>query len=143
MNKEKQLEQIIKALYSGLDSAALISVNKDGSLNVEREEQSDYSFVVFDETRSFKSLLDKLEELGYSIDLDTFHGLIPGRELIKVDVTNRTVTRPMVVSINHHQYLMKKGSILIDDVLNAFDEIVINKNKSLANLLCQYNKNNN
>ena len=96
--------------------------------------------MVFDETRSFKSLLSKLEEFGYSIDLDTFRGLIPGRELIKVDVTNRTVTRPMVVSINHHQYLMKKGSILIDDVLNSFDEIVVNKNKSLADSLLQHKK---
>ena len=137
---DEQLKQIIKMLYDGLDSAALLSVNKDGSLNVVKEEQSNYSFVVFDRERDFQILLDKLQAIGYSVDMDSFRGLIRARDLIKVDVINKTVTSPMVVSPNHYHYLQRTDSITIADVLNNFDEIVINKNKKLADSLYQYRK---
>ena len=137
---DEQLKQIIKMLYDGLDSAALLSVNKDGSLNVVKEEQSNYSFVVFDRERDFQILLDKLQAIGYSVDMDSFRGLMRARDLIKVDVINKTVTRPMVVSPNHYHYLQRTDSITIADVLNNFDEIVINKNKKLADSLYQYRK---
>lgn len=48
MNKDEQLKQIIENLYNGFDSAALLSTNKDGSLNLVREESSNSSFVMFD-----------------------------------------------------------------------------------------------
>ncbi len=141
MNKDEQLEQVIKALYDGLDSAALLSVNEDGSLNVVKEEKSNYSFIVYDKERVFEPLLSEFKKLGYFIDLDTVRGLIPGFELIKVDVVNKTITRPLVVSINHHKYLIEKESILLLDAANNFDELVVKENKDLAESLCQYNKN--
>ena len=140
MNKEEQLKEAMKSLYAGLDGAALLSTNEDGSLNVIREEQSDYSFVVFDSNCKFDVLLDKFKQLGYVIDLDTYRGLIPPRDLIRVDITHKTISRPLVVSINHYNYLREKESILVEDVLNAFDEMVINKNKTLLDSLYQMNR---
>lgn len=143
MNKDEQLKQVIKNLYDGFDSAALLSTNKDGSLTVVREEKSNYSFLVFDSECDFQILLKKLEVAGYSVDIDTFHGLIPARDLIKVDVANKTVTRPLVVSINHYHYLQRTESIKLADILGNFDELVINENKELADSLCQYRRNKN
>ena len=143
MDKDEQLKQIIKNLYDGFDSAALLSANKDGSLTVVREEKSNYSFVVFDSECDFQILLKKLEVAGYSIDIDTFRGLIPARDLIIVDVANKTITRPLVVSINHYHYLQRTESIKLVDVLGNFDELVMNENKELADSLCQYRKNKN
>ena len=141
MKNDEQLEQIIKALYDGLDSAALLSVNEDGSLNLVKEEKSNYSFVVYDKERVFEPLLNEFRKLDYLIDLDTVRGLIPGYDLIKVDVVNKKITRPMVVSPNHYQYLRKEESILLIDAINYFYEIVVKENKVLAESLCQYNKN--
>ena len=141
MDKDEQLKQVIKNLYDGFDSAALLSTNKDGSLNVVTEECSNYSFIAFDSECDFQILLKKLEEFGYSIDIDTFRGLIPARDLIKVDVANKTVTRPLVVSINHYHYLQRTESIKLADALGNFDELVINENKELADSLCRYRKN--
>lgn len=143
MDKDEQLKQIIKNLYDGFDSAALLSTNKDGSLNVVTEECSNYRFIAFDSECDFQILLKKLEVAGYSIDIDTFRGLIPARDLIKVDVSNKTATRPLVVSINHYHYLQRTESIKLADVLANFDELVINENKKLADSLCQYRKNKN
>ena len=141
MKNDEQLERVIKALYDGLDSAALLSVNEDGSLNVVKEEKSNYSFIVYDKERVFEPLLSEFKKLGYFIDLDTVRGLIPGFELIKVDVVNKTITRPLVVSINHHKYLIEKESILFNDAINYFDEVVVKENTVLAESLRQYNKN--
>ena len=141
MNKDQQLEQIIKGLYEGFSGAALASPNKDGPLSVEIEEQSDYSFIVFDEERDFEILLRKFEGLGYSFDLDTFHGLIPTRDLIKVDIANKNVKRPMAVSVNHHRYLRQSEFIIMSDAMESFDEIVVKMNDVLAGLLHKYQKN--
>ena len=141
MNKEKQLKEIIKNLCDGSDSAALLSVNKDGSLNVVKEEKSNYSFIVYDKERVFEPLLSEFKKLGYLIDLDTVRGLIPGYDLIKVDVINKTITRPLVVSPNHYSYLRGKESVLLIDAINYFDEVVVKKNTSLAESLRQYNMN--
>lgn len=46
MNKNKRLRQTIKNVYNGIDSATLLSANKDGSLKVIKEERSKYSFIV-------------------------------------------------------------------------------------------------
>ena len=108
---------------------------------MEIEEQSDYSFIVFDEERDFEILLRKLEGLGYLFDLDTFHGLIPARDLIKVDIANKNVKRPMVVSVNHHRYLRQSESILMSNAMELFDEIVVKKNDVVAGSLHQYQKN--
>lgn len=140
MDEEEKLKQIIKNLYEGFDGAALISNNKDGSVKVAKEKPSEYSFVVFDHDKEFKGLLDKLKDLGYSIDLDTVPGLIPGKDLIRVDVSHKTVTRAMVVSINHYKLLQDSESILLEDVLTNFDEIVMNTNKELVDSLYQFRK---
>lgn len=141
MNKEKELKEIIKNLYEGFDSAALFSSNKDGSLKVVKEEQSSCSFIVYEENYHFEPLLDEFRKLNYLIDLKNYKGLIPGLDLIKVDGINKTVTRPLVVSINHYCYLREKESILLIDVINNFDEMVNKKNKSLIESLYQFNKN--
>ena len=137
MSKDEQLKQIIKNLYDGLDSAALIFTNQDGSLNVVREEQSSYTFLVYNKECEFNVLLNKFKEQGYLVDLDIFKGLIPARDLIKVDVINKTVTRPLIVSVNHYLYLREKASILLSDAIDAFDEIVINQNKELLESFIQ------
>lgn len=141
MNKEKELKEIIKNLYEGFYSAALFSSNKDGSLKVVKEEQSSCSFIVYEENYHFEPLLDEFKKLNYLIDLQNYKGLIPGLDLIKVDVINKIVTRPFVVSLNHYCYLREKESILLIDVINNFDEMVNKKNKSLIESLYQFNKN--
>lgn len=141
MNKEKELKEIIKNLYEDFDSAALFSSNKDGSLKVVKEEQSSCSFIVYEENYHFEPLLDEFRKLNYLIDLKNYKGLIPGLDLIKVDVINKIVTRPLVVSPNHYCYLREKESILLIDVINNFDEMVNKKNKSLIESLYQFNKN--
>ena len=141
MNKEKELKEIIKNLYEGFDSAALFLSNKDGSLKVVKEEQSSCSFIVYEENNHFEPLLDEFKKLKYLIDLKNYKGLIPGLDLIKVDVINKIVTRPLVVSPNHYCYLREKESILLIDVINNFDEMVNKKNKSLIESLYQFNKN--
>lgn len=141
MNKEKQLKQIIKNLCDGSDSAALLSFDKDGSLKVVKEKKSSYSFIVFDEKCLFEPLLNEFRKLRYFIDLDSFKGLIPGKDLIKVDISKKTITRPMVVSPNHYSYLRGKESILLIDAINYFDEVVVKENTVLAESLRQYNKN--
>ena len=137
MNNDEKLKHIIEALYAGFDSATLLSVNKDGSLNVIKEEKSGHDFIVYEEHCEFEELINKFIELGYQVDLDTFRGLIHVRDLIKVDVANKRVTRPLIVSPNHYHHLRDEGSILLVDLLNNFDEVVINKNKSLAESLTQ------
>ena len=141
MNKEKELKEIIKNLYEGFYSAALFSSNKDGSLKVVKEEQSSCSFIVYEENNHFEPLLDEFKKLKYLIDLKNYKGLIPGLDLIKVDVINKIVTRPLVVSPNHYCFLREKESILLIDVINNFDEMVNKKNKSLIESLYQFNKN--
>lgn len=141
MNKEKELKEIIKNLYEDFDSAALFSSNKDGSLKVVKEEQSSCSFIVYEENYHFEPLLDEFRKLNYLIDLKNYKGLIPGLDLIKVDVINKIVTRPLVVSPNHYCYLREKESILLIDVINNFDEMVNKKNKPLIESLYQFNKN--
>ena len=143
MNKNKQLEQVVRNLCDGVDSAALLSINEDGSMNIVEEKQSDYDVEVYDEHCNFNELVLKLKALGYSIDLDTYRGLIPAGDVIKINVSKKTVTRPMVVSPNHYFHLRDKGTILATDLLDNFDEIVIKKNKELASSLYQYNKNKN
>lgn len=140
MNKDEQLKQIIKDLCDGFNSAVLMFVNKDGSLNVVKEKRSNYIFIVFDGKHDFQNLLNKLQAVGYSIDIDTFRGLIPTHVFLKVDVFNKTVSRPVVVSMNHYHYLERTESITLADVLINFDELVISENKELAVSLCQYNK---
>lgn len=143
VKKDEQLNQIIKDLCDGLNSAALMSVNKDGSLNVVKEERPNYSFIVFDSKHDFQNLLNKLQAVGYSIDIDTYRGLIPAYDLLKVDVFNKTVSRPVIVSMNHYRYLERTESITLADVLINFDELVISENKELAASLRQYDKANN
>ena len=137
MNQEEQLKQIIERLYKGFDGTALVSFNKDGSLNIETEKKSEYSFIVYDENSEFTGLLDKLKEAGFSIDLETFRGLIPGREVLKVDVAKQAVTRPMIVGVNQYIYLRRTESILLKDAIDNFEEIVVKQNKELANSLRQ------
>lgn len=137
MNQDEQLKQIIENLRKGFDGTALVSFNEDGSLNVQTEKNSEYSFIVYDETSEFNVLLDKLKEQGYSIDLETFRGLIPGREVIKVDVIKKAVTRPMIVGVNHYLYLRRTESILLKDAIENFEEIVVKQNKKLADSLHQ------
>ena len=137
MKKNDQIKEIIKNLCENKDGSSLISFNEDGSLNIKKDEQSDYSFVVFDEHREFKGLLDKLLTMGYSFDLDTHPAIFHGLDLIRIDVSNKTVTRVLIVSIRHYLHLKSKGSILLKDVLDNFEEIVINKNKALAYSLYQ------
>ena len=57
--------------------------------------------------------------------------------LLKIDVANKIVNKPLIVSVNHFIYLNEIDSILLDDVINSFDELVINQNKSLAYSLRQ------
>lgn len=137
MKKNNQIKEIIKNLCENKDGAVLISFNEDGSLNIKKDEQSDYSFVVFDDHQEFKGLLDKLLTMGYSFELDTYAGIIPGLDLIRIDVSDKTVTRVLIVGLRHHLYLQTRGSILLKDVLHNFEEIVINKNKALAYSLYQ------
>ena len=61
--------------------------------------------------------------------------------LIRIDITNKRLAYPLIVSVRHFEYLRDEESILIGDVLNNFDELVINQNKSLADSLSQMNKN--
>ena len=140
MNNDEKLKQIIEALYAGFDSAALLSVNKDGSLNVIKEEKSSYDFVVYEKHCEFDCVINKLKELGYEVDLDTFRGLIHVRDLIKVDVANKRVTRPLIVSPNHYHHLRDEGSILLIDLMNNFEEVVIKENKALLESLTQGSK---
>ena len=54
---------------------------------------------------------------------------------------NKTVTRPLIVSVNHYLYLREKASISLSDAIDAFDEIVINRNKeSLESLIQKRNE---
>ena len=141
MNNDEKLKQIIEALYAGFDSAALLSIDKDGSLNVIKEEKSSYDFIVYEKHCDFEELINKFIDLGYEVDLDTFRGLIHVCDLIKVDVANKRVTRPLIVSPNHYHYLRDEGSILLVDLLNNFDEVVIKENKALLESLTQGRKN--
>ena len=61
-------------------------------------------------------------------------GLTPcfGKCFLKVDVTNKKVFLPLIVAVKHFEYLRDEESILISDVLDNFEELVINKNKKLA-----------
>ena len=140
MKKNKQLKQTAKEIHDGIISAASISVNDDGSLNVVKEPCSKYSFIVrFVSEDKLNILLTKLYELGYLIDLETKHGYskhFPD-SLLKIDVANKIVNKPLIVSVNHFIYLNEIDSILLDDVINSFDELVINQNKSLAYSLRQ------
>lgn len=137
MNKDKRLKQTVNDVCSGTSSAAFISVDKDDDLNITKETPSNYCFVV---SGLNSELLDKFKRLGYSIDLE-FRGAISQAIhpdfLIRVDVTNKTITRPVIVSVNHFVYLRDIDSILLEDVFKAFDELVINQNKELVNSLRQ------
>ena len=137
MNENDQIMEIVKNLRKEKNTIALVHANEDGSIDVRVEEKSDYSFLVCDESCEFPVLLEKLEQSGYSFDLDAFRGLIPARNLIKVDITNKTVSRPMIVGINHWYYLRKEESILLNDAINSFDQIVVKQNKELAQSLHQ------
>ena len=141
MTENEQLLQLIDNLREDKSGTALISINEDGSFNVTKEEKTDYGFIVFENDGNFEPLLTKLVEQGYSLDIKTFHGLIPARDLIRVDATHKAVKRPLIVGLNHYRYLKTKESILLIDVLNAFDELIVKKNKELANSLAQYQKN--
>ena len=129
MNKDKQLKQ---------------TINKDGSLKVIKEEQ--YSFIVrFDGSKKMNDLLIKFNELGYSIDLEVYGSITPcfPRYLLRVDVNNKEVSYPQIVSVRHFEYLRDEASILISDVFDNFDEIVTKKNKELADSLKGTKKKNN
>ena len=137
MDKDELLKQTIESICNGSSETALISCDSDGSLNLVTEKKSEFSFTVCDDSTGFEVLLNKLKELGYTIDLNTFRGIIAIRCVIKVDVANKRVTRPCVVSAYHYLFLQKIDSILITDVINSFEELVINQNKKLADSLRQ------
>ena len=122
------------------DGPVLLIPNSDDSFTVIQETSSDYSFIVLDWNSGFDSLLDKFKKLNYSIDIDSYPGLIRPKELLIVDITNKEIRRPLVVSLNHLNYLINHESILINDVIDNFDELIVNKNKSLLESLCQSNK---
>ena len=143
MNDEERLKKIIESLYAGFDSAALLIVDKDGSLNVIKEEKSSYDFIVYEKHSDFEELINKFIDLSYEVDLDTFRGLIHVCDLIKVDVANKRVTRPLIVSPNHYHYLRDEGSILLIDLIDNFDEVVIKENKALLEPLTQGSKKEN
>ena len=80
----------------------------------------------------------RFNELGYLLDLDKIPGLTPcfPKCLLKVDVINKKVSYPLIISVRHFEHLRDEASILILDVFDNFDEIVTNKNKGLADSLC-------
>ena len=141
---DKKLEQLLKQAYDNLkEGPTLIVPGKDHKLKVIHEKQSEFSFIVYDPENSFKDLLPKLEELGYEVDLEHYRGLFRCGFLIKVDVTNKKAGNPMIVGINHLHYLRDDESILVEDVLDNFEEIIVNENHELMESLIQYNKRKN
>ena len=141
---DKKLEQLLKQAYDNLkEGPTLIVPGENGEHKVIHEKQSEFSFIVHDPDNHFKDLLLKLEELGYQIDLEHYKGLFRCGFLIKVDVANKKVGNPMIVGINHLHYLRDDESILVEDVLNNFEEIIVNENHELMESLIQYNKRKN
>lgn len=143
MKDKKQFKKNIKEVFDGLDGAALISFNQDGSMNVMKDEKTNYSFLIYDKEGKFNEILNRFYCLGYSINLNTYRGLGRPQDLIKVDVDNKKIVRPMIVSPNHYKYLVNDESILIENAISNFDELVIECNKQLANSLCQYKQRRN
>ena len=139
--KEKDIKVVIKQMYEGLENGPVL-LTPDG--NVVKEKTSSFRFVVkLGNDEQNKKLIEHLKKLKYSIDFETKPGLTPffGNRLVRIDVANKRVGYPLIVSVRHFEYLRDKESILVADVLNNFDELIINKNKALANSLCQWRKN--
>ena len=128
--------QVIESLRDGP-----VFVTPDGK--IVKETPSLFSFTVLTKNEEQrKSLVNKLKSLDYLVDLEKLPGLsryFP-QIFLKVDVENKTATNPLIVSINHFNYLREKESILAKDVLANFDELILNQNAELADSLVQYNK---
>ena len=139
MEKDEKLEAIAKALYENLSTPSLVYF-ENGNAKVIRETESNYNFVVNYKEKDITDLLKKFRELNYSVDLETFKGLGMPVGLLTVDVSNKQIRVPMIVSANHAHYLYKEASILLQDVFDNFDELVVRGNKELAFSLHQCNK---
>ncbi len=140
MKNKRNLNKTARQVFESLQDGAVL-ITPDGQ--IVKENQSAFSFTVLanneDERNKHLQLLKKQD---YLIDLETLPGLsgyFP-QLLFKVDVQNKKVSNPLIVSVRHFEYLRDKESILGEDVLNNFDELLIKQNKKLAESLVQYNK---
>lgn len=140
MKNKRNLNKTARQVFESLQDGPVL-ITPDGK--IVKENASSFSFTVLanDEDQRNK-LVGIFKKQDYSIDLETLPGLsgyFP-QLLFKVDVQNKRVTNPLIVSVRHFEYLRDKESILMEDVLNSFDELVIKQNKKLAESLVQYNK---
>lgn len=140
MKNKRNLNETARQIFESLQNGPVL-LTPDGK--IVKENASSFSFTVLanDEDQRNK-LVQLLKKQDYSIDLETLPGLsgyFP-QVLLKVDVQNKRITNPLIVSVRHFEYLRDKESILMEDVLNSFDELVVRKNKKLAESLAQYNK---
>ena len=140
MKNKRNLNETARQVFESLQDGPVL-ITPDGQ--IVKGNASSFSFIVLanDEDQRNK-LVQLLKKQDYSIDLETLPGLsgyFP-QLLFKVDVQNKRVTNPLIVSVRHFEYLRDKESILAVDVLNNFDELGIKQNKELAESLVQYNK---
>ena len=140
MKNKRNLNETARQVFESLQDGPVL-ITPDGQ--IVKENASSFSFTVFTNNEDERNkLVQLLKKQDYSIDLETLPGLsgyFP-QLLLKVDVQNKRVTNPLIVSVRHYEYLIDKESILAVGVLNNFDELVIKQNKKLAKSLVQYNK---
>ena len=140
MKNKRNLNQTARQVFESLQDGPVL-ITPDGQ--IVKENASSFSFTVFANNEDERNkLVDLFRKQDYSIDLEALPGLsgyFP-QLLFKVDVQNKRVTNPLIVSVRHYEYLRDKESILAVDVLDNFDELVIKQNKKLAESLVQYNK---
>ena len=140
MKNKRNLNEKARQIFESLQNGPVLII-PDGK--IVKENASSFSFVVLANDEDQRNrLIDLFRKQEYSIDLETLPGLsgyFP-QLLFKVDVQNKKVTNPLIVSVRHFEYLRDKESILAVDVLDNFDELVIKQNKKLAESLVQYNK---
>ena len=140
MKNKRNLNETARQVFQSLQDGPVL-ITPDGK--IVKENASSFSFTVFANNEDERNkLVQLLKKQDYSIDLETLPGLsryFP-QLLLKVDVQNKRVTNPLIVSVRHFEYLRDKESILGEDVLNNFEELLLKQNKELAESLTQYNK---
>lgn len=140
MKNKRNLNETARQVFESLQDGPVL-ITPDG--RIIKENPSSFSFTVLANDEDQRNrLVELLKKQDYSFDLETLPGLsgyFP-QLLFKVDVQNKRVTNPLIVSVRHYEYLRDKESILAVDVLNNFDELVLKQNKKLAESLVQYKK---
>ena len=140
MKNKRNLNETARQVFESLQDGPVL-ITPDGK--IVKENQSSFSFIVLaNDEKQRNRLVELFKKQDYSNDLETLPGLsgyFP-QLFLKVDVLNKRVTNPLIVSVRHYEYLREKESVLGEDVLNNFEELLIKQNKELAESLVQYNK---